>query len=354
MDPSEVYPDLLGQAVSHSAQRVAQMGSLLASWAVVEARRKERRNAAEQARGEHELAMLREQEQAAYRLARAGWAPALDRTWLADADLLDTARVWSAAASYADADPEADAAAVSSEDRLRTLHPYAMARYDRLRDEGAGRFEAMGDAVPLFARARHARPGDPPAERPNLGSPPAPQTAAPAIEAPENLRQPGPGPVPVTPEEQRGREIVARLQARAAEERGAALSADELATVLGATTTLPSDVIARLARGQAQERIAAGAEQERAFDLDQAAAAPVRPAGAGDGHMEHAGQEKLTADTATAHAAGDKSAAHLAAESFPCSASDAVGTARTAPADSGQPRPRTLTVQNVRRPGLSL
>jgi hypothetical protein len=354
MDPSEVYPDLLGQAVSHSAQRVAQMGSLLASWAVVEARRTERRNAAKQARSEHELAMLREQEQAARKLARAGWAPALDRTWLAEADLLGTARVWSAAASYADADPEAAAAAASSEERLRTLHPYAMARYDRLRAEGAGRFEAMGETVPLFARARHARPGDPGPERPHLGESAAPQTAPLAIEAPEDLGQPRPGPDPVTPEEQRGQQIVARLQARAAEERGAALSPDELATVLGATTTLPSDVIARLARGEAQERMAAGAERERAFDLDQAPVAHVRPGGEGAGYLEQAGREKLTADTATAHAAGDKSAAHLAAESFPCSASDAVGAARTATADSGQARPRTLPVQNVRRPGLSL
>ena len=87
MDPSDVYPDLLGQGFSHSSQRLAQMGSLLASWVVVEARRKERRNAAKTARSQRELETLREQERAACKLARAGWAPALDRKWLAQADL---------------------------------------------------------------------------------------------------------------------------------------------------------------------------------------------------------------------------------------------------------------------------
>ena len=55
MDPSDVYPDLLGQGFSHSSQRLAQMGSLLASWVVVEARRKERRNAAKTARSRGSL-----------------------------------------------------------------------------------------------------------------------------------------------------------------------------------------------------------------------------------------------------------------------------------------------------------
>ena len=123
MDPSDVYPDLLGQGMSRSSQRLAQMGSLLASWAVVEARRKERRNAAKTARSQRELETLREQERAAYKLARAGWAPALDRKWLAQADLVQAARTWSAAAAYADADPGAAAAASRSEERLRTSIP---------------------------------------------------------------------------------------------------------------------------------------------------------------------------------------------------------------------------------------
>jgi hypothetical protein len=40
-----------------------------------------------------------------------------------------------------------------------------MAWYDRLRGEGAGRFDAMRQALPLFSRAPHARPGDRAAHR---------------------------------------------------------------------------------------------------------------------------------------------------------------------------------------------
>ena len=350
MDPSDVYPDLLGQAVSHSSQRLAQMGSLLASWVVVEARRKERRNAAQTARSQRELETLREQERAACKLARAGWAPALDRKWLAQADLLQTARTWSAAAAYADADPGAASAASRSEERLRALHPYAMAWYDRLRAEGAGRFDAMRETIPLFARAPHARPGGPAADHPHLATPATSHTTAQADGPHDTLRQPGPEPDPAAQEEQRGRQIVSRLQARAVDERGSELSPDELATVLGATTTLSPGVIARLARGENQERIAAGAERDRAFDLDRASAAPARHDGERAGHLEQAGQEKQAADTATTHATGDKNAAHLAAESFPCSVTDAVRAAGTAP-ENGQARARTLTVQNARRPG---
>jgi hypothetical protein len=350
MDPSEVYPDLLGQAVSHSSQRLAQMGSLLASWVVVEARRKERRNAAQTAQSQRELEMLREQERAAYKLARAGWAPALDRKWLAQADLLQTARTWSAAAAYADADPEAASAASRSEERLRTLHPYAMAWYDRLRTEGAGRFDAMREAIPLFARAPHARPGGPAADHRHLAASATPHTTAQAAGPDDRLQQPGLEPDPASQEEQRGRQIVSRLQARAVEERGSELSPDELATVLGATTTLSPGVIARLTRGENQERIAAGAERDRAFDLARASTAPVRQDGERAGHMEQAGQEKLAADTATAHATGDKNAAHLAAESFPYSVTDAVRAAGTATPQNGQARARTPTVQNTRRP----
>jgi hypothetical protein len=355
MDPSEVYPDLLGQAASHSSQRLAQMGSLLASWAVVEARRKERRNAAKAARSQQELETLREQERAACELARAGWAPALDRKWLTQADPLHTARTWSAAAAYADADPEAASAAGRCEERLRTLHPYAMAWYDRLRAEGAGRFDAMREAVPLFARAPHARPGGPAPDRQSLAARSArPQTTAQPAGAGAGVQQPGAEPDPASREEQRGQQIVARLQARATQERGAELSPDELATVLGATTTLSSDVIARLARGQIQERIAAGDERDRAFDLGRAFTAPVTRDGERAGHLEQAGEEKLAADTASAHATADKNAAHLAAESFPYSVTDAVRAASTAAPQNGQPRARTLAAQNVRRPGRSM
>lgn len=99
MEPSDVHPDLLGDALSHSGQRLAQLGSLLTSWAMVAARRTEQRNAAKAARDMQELSALRGQERAAWQMARAGWAPTRDRQWLAGADLIETARAWSAAAA---------------------------------------------------------------------------------------------------------------------------------------------------------------------------------------------------------------------------------------------------------------
>ena len=171
MDSPDIYPDALGDALSHSSQRLAQLASLITAAAAMQVRRRAQAHAANAARSQREFRALREQQQAAWQLARAGWAPAHDSRWLAQADLLQAARVWGAAAAYADADPAAAAAARKSEERLRVLHPYAMAWYDRLRGQGAGAFEAMRQAVPLFGRAPHARPGDPGAERRALEAP---------------------------------------------------------------------------------------------------------------------------------------------------------------------------------------
>ena len=161
MDTADVYPDLLGDALSYSSQRMAQLVSLVTAAATVEARRKARRNAAKTIRSERELRELQDQERAANQLARAGWAPARDPRFLDQADLLQAARAWSAAAAYADADPEAADAVRRCEQRLRVLHPYAMAWYDQLRSDGATPLDAMREALPLFDRAPHARPGDP-------------------------------------------------------------------------------------------------------------------------------------------------------------------------------------------------
>ena len=171
MDASEVYPDVLGDAVSHSSQRLAQLGSLVTAAATMAVRRSAQASALKAAHGEQELKALREQERVARQAARAGWAPAYDARWLAQADPLQAAGVWGAAVAYADADPEAAAAVRKCEERLRVLHPYAMAWYDRLRSEGAGAVEAMRQAVPLFGRAPYARPGDPAAERRVLEAP---------------------------------------------------------------------------------------------------------------------------------------------------------------------------------------
>jgi hypothetical protein len=171
MDMSDVYPDVLGDAVSHSSQRLAQLGSLVTAAATMEVRRRAQANALKAARDERELRVLREQELAARKLARAEWAPAHDSRWLAQADLVQAMRVWTAAAGCADDDPAALPALRKCEERLRELHPYAMAWYDRLRGEGIGVVEAMRRAVPMFGRASYARPGDPAVVRPALKGP---------------------------------------------------------------------------------------------------------------------------------------------------------------------------------------
>ena len=74
MDTSDVYPDLFGDALSYSSQRLAQLVSLVTAAATVEARRKAQRNAAKTIRSERALQDLHDQERAAYQLARAGGA----------------------------------------------------------------------------------------------------------------------------------------------------------------------------------------------------------------------------------------------------------------------------------------
>jgi len=346
MDTSDVYPDVLGDALSYSFQRLAQLGSLVTAAATMEIRRRAQTNTATAARSQQEHRALQEQQ-------RARWAPAHDPRWLAQADLLQAARVWSAATAYADADPAAASAARKCEERLRELHPYAMAWYDRLRSEGAGGFEAMRQAVPLFGRASHARPGDLAAERCVLEAPVRHDVAPRDGDAPDGGHS-GPGSGPDRQLEQRGYQIVQELQARVVAERGYALSPDELATTLGATTTLPGDVIAMLARASDEERVAVDAEQARADDLDRISAVPSTPDDAMPSELlAAASQYKLDADTADTHASSDRTAAQLAAESFPCTAADAVmaATARTQARRSGT---RTVTARRTRQPGRSV
>ena len=345
MDSPDIYPDALGDALSYSSQRLAQLGSLVTAAATMEVRRRAQASAANAARSQHELRALQAQQ-------RAGWAPAHDPRWLAQAELLQAARVWSAATTYADADPAAASAARKCEERLRVLHPYAMARYDRLRSEGAGAFEAMRQAVPLFGRAPYARPGDRAAERRVLEAPARLDAAAQDGGAPGGVGQPGPDAGPDRQLEQRGYQIVQELQARVVAERGYALSPDELATTLGATTTLPGDVIAVLARANDEEGLAGDAEQARADDLDRVSAVPSTPDGAMPSELlAAASQDKLDADTADAHVSSDRTAAQLAAESFPCTASGVASA--NARAQAGLSGTRTVTAHRIQQPGRS-
>ena len=83
MDTSDVYPDLFGDALSYSSQRLAQLASLVTAAATVEARRKAQRNAAKTIRGERALRDLHDQQRAAYELAgQAGRRPAIRGSWV--------------------------------------------------------------------------------------------------------------------------------------------------------------------------------------------------------------------------------------------------------------------------------
>jgi hypothetical protein len=259
--------------------------------------------------------ILDEQERLLHQQARLSWAPAHDRQWLAHADLLQTGRAWASAASHADTDPAAASAMRKCEDRLRSLHPHAMARYDRLRDDGMSPPDAMRETVPLFGRSPNVRVGDPAPARAALGASTGREASWPTDHAPASQAEPDPVTDVDERAEQRGRQIIERLQSGARAAGRPELGPDELAMVLEAVTNLPDETIERLARrasdeGRARtgELRALGAEHALAADLDAAIDQAGAPA----------------ADAHPVGAAVGRSAAQVAAESFPHSAADAI------------------------------
>jgi hypothetical protein len=294
----------------------------------------------------HAIRILNEQERLIHRQARLSWAPAHDPQWLAQADLLQAGRAWASAASYADTDPAAASAMRKCEDRLRALHPYAMARYDRLRGDGMSPLDAMRETAPLFGRSPDVRVGDPAPARPALGASNGQDASVPADHAPASQTEPDPDPDIDERAQQRGRQIIERLQSGARAAGRPELGPDELAMVLEAVTNLPEDVIERLTRhasakahARADELRAAAAEHARAANLD--AAIDLAATAAADGHP--------------ASASAGRSAAQLAAESFPHNAADAIRATSTAGTRSPvQARIRMHTADRAKRPGPSM
>jgi hypothetical protein len=320
IDPAAHHSDPIGEAFSHTSQKAAQFISMAGAAYEIAARRKAIHAARQTARTQQQLRSVEEQGQALREAARARWAPALNARGLAQADLVQAGRVWGAAAAYADSDPQAAAALRRAEERMRALHPYAMSRYDRLRHEGAPPLAAMQNIIYLFARKPDARPGQPARPRPVI-EPGTPGTS-PRLDAGEvvgtDTAEPAPGPDPEQVAWQRGQQIAAQMQERAMAERGSRLSPDELAVALEANTTLPAEVIARLARTQGGENTAA-----RAAGLDRAWSAAHTWSSA-DG-MTAARSDSTAAGTASAQAAGSsRTAVQLAAESFPRTAAEGI------------------------------
>ncbi len=351
MDPSGHYPDPFGEALSHSSQRVTQLTSLVAAAAEVAIRLKAARAARQATQDQQARRVLDEQEASARAQARARWAPAHDARWLAQADLLQAAGTWGAAVPWAGTDPAAASAMRKSEERLRTLHPFAMARYDRLRAEGASPLDAMREATPLFDRHPHARPAY---TRPALGIEARSADGAPEPGTTDGIvRQPEPESGPREDAEHRGRRIAERLQAQALYQRGAELSPGELAAAPEQATSLPAEVITRLARARNEESVAEGAERARAADLGHLPA--DRSARERTGDLTAARRDTQAADTAGAYAASDRrTAAQLAAESFPHTAADGVQAAVTGRLQQPAQSPaRTAAVTNTRHPGLA-
>ena len=151
--PSE---DVTGQAgnkvvqwasiATMAAEAIAQVAASTArQQAVADAR------AAAEARASHA---------AAHGQARATWAPMLDERTRGGLNLQQTGVVWATAQGWRP-EPEAERASALAEDRLRTLRPDVMERYDRLRAQGAGPVEAMTRVAPYFDRPadRDAREG---------------------------------------------------------------------------------------------------------------------------------------------------------------------------------------------------
>jgi hypothetical protein len=249
------HPDPVREAVGHARQRAVQFASVLGASAqtFMYLRGIQARSAAE--RDDRVRRALQAQIRAERDAARAGWAPALDPEWLRRADLLDVGRTWGQALPYADRNvpwhqPAATAALRNSEERLRDLHPYAMAWYDRLRASGVDPVDAMREALPLFTR--HPRPQDAPSV-PRLALDNGNGTGLEwAVNAPDVGADGAQATV-----EARGRQIAAALQARARKP----LEPAELRFLLESVTNLPDEVIERItAQGESDSRPADSTE----------------------------------------------------------------------------------------------
>lgn len=256
MEPSR-YTDPIEEAISHGSQRVAQLASLTAAIGQVVVQRRALKAAADASSREQAIRILRQQEEAIRQQARMSWAPAHDRQWLAAADLIQTGQAWANAAGYADTDPSAATAQRKCEDRLRVLHPYGMARYDRLRADGTEPLDAMREAAPMFARAPHVRVGEPAPARPAL-SDHSPDESATKANAARDPAQPAleKGAQSAAQAEQRGRQIADSIQARARTSGRSPLGPDELAMVMETVTSLSEELITKISRETAGNRAA--------------------------------------------------------------------------------------------------
>ena len=139
-------------------------------------------------------------------------------------------------------EPAAATAMRKCEERLRDLHPHAMARYDRLRADGMGPAEAMREAAPLFTRPPRVHDAH---LHPAAGA----RTPRPPAGGAEHRPGPAPDPTPAPTaqaQERRGRQIIDALQEQARAQGRDPLGEAEQRTVLETVTNLPPAVIDRI------------------------------------------------------------------------------------------------------------
>jgi hypothetical protein len=272
MEPGP-YPDPFAEAMTDGSQKVAQIASLVAATSQVIVHQFAIHQARKAMSDEQALRVLTEQDRQLREQTRMAWAPANDRKWLASADLLQVARAWAAAAAHSDDDPVAISAMNRCEDRLRVLHPYAMAHYDLLRGDGVLPLDAMRETAPLFSRAAHVRVGDPVPDRPALTT----TAAATTNNETQPADDPGqPGETQMLAE-QRARQIARQLQDRAREHDRPPLGRDELAIVLETITNLPYPIIETIAsEAEIAPRLGGGPAQLAADNFPYGASDAVR------------------------------------------------------------------------------
>jgi hypothetical protein len=240
------HSDLFQEAMQGAVRDAAQFASLVVTAGRVFLQYKLSRERLRAQRDAQARRALQAQVRAEQAAARARWAPAGDRSWLRGAALLDVAAVWSAAVPYADPagqrfERSAQSAVQNCESRLRELHTYAMARYDRLRADGMGPIDAMQESVRLFARPAesYAQPA-----KVRLALVPGDGLGHSWVESAE-VHRPTREDLETELQRRRGAQILDRLQARAARDGQQPLDADEQYSALESRTNLAPTLIPR-------------------------------------------------------------------------------------------------------------
>ena len=162
---TEQNTDPFQEALAQGGQRLVQLiavGSLMTRGVL---NFQEKRRAARQAKDEEVQREAEAEIAAAYAQAYARFSRALDSQWLKEAPFLDVLEAWTAAMPFADDRPDAARAVTRCEERLRGLHPHGMSHYDRFREAGNERTDAMREALPYLARDPNVRTGRPGRQR---------------------------------------------------------------------------------------------------------------------------------------------------------------------------------------------